>query len=37
MLQPCPQILDLIETIYPGIDLTQPSGVLQLAFFASGR
>jgi ABC-2 type transport system permease protein len=31
-----PQIAALIETIYPGVDLQQPSGILQLAFFAFG-
>ncbi len=31
-----PQIAALIETIYPGIDLHQPSGILQLAFFSFG-
>jgi len=31
-----PQIVDIIETIYPGIDIGQPSGVLQLTFFAFG-
>jgi len=31
-----PQIAALIEAIYPGVDLQQPSGILQLAFFAFG-
>ncbi len=31
-----PQIAALIETIYPGIDITQPSGILQLTFFGFG-
>jgi ABC-2 type transport system permease protein len=31
-----PQIVALINTIYPGIDLSQPSGVLQLTFFSFG-
>jgi ABC-2 type transport system permease protein len=31
-----PQIAALIEAIYPDVDLQQPSGVLQLAFFAFG-
>ena len=29
-----PQIRELIATIYPGVDISQPSGVLQLTFFA---
>ncbi len=28
-----PSIVELISRIYPGIDFTQPSGILQLAFF----
>jgi ABC-2 type transport system permease protein len=28
-----PQIAELIATIYPGVDIQQPSGVLQLAFY----
>lgn len=31
-----PQIVDLIKTIYPGIDIHQPSGILQLTFFGFG-
>ena len=31
-----PQIRSLIETIYPGIDLKQPSAILQLTFFGFG-
>ncbi len=31
-----PQIAALINTIYPGVDLRQPSGILQLTFFAFG-
>lgn len=31
-----PQIAALIEAVYPGIDITQPSGVLQLTFFGFG-
>ena len=31
-----PQIGALIRVIYPGIDLSQPSGVLQLTFFGFG-
>jgi len=31
-----PQIVALIKTIYPDIDLLQPSGLLQLTFFAFG-
>jgi polyether ionophore transport system permease protein len=31
-----PQIVALINAIYPGIDLHQPSGVLQLTFFGFG-
>lgn len=28
-----PQMAELIESLYPGVDLEQPSGILQLAFF----
>jgi ABC-2 type transport system permease protein len=28
-----PQMADLIKTVYPNIDLGEPSGILQLAFF----
>jgi ABC-2 type transport system permease protein len=31
-----PQIAALIAAIYPGVDLSQPSGVLQLTFFGFG-
>ncbi|MEO8571651.1 MAG: ABC transporter permease subunit [Chloroflexota bacterium] len=31
-----PQIAALINSIYPGVDLRQPSGILQLTFFAFG-
>src|SRR5688500_17778719 len=31
-----PQIAALIEAVYPGIDITQPSGILQLTFFGFG-
>ena len=31
-----PQVAALIKAIYPDIDLTQPSGLLQLTFFAFG-
>jgi ABC-2 type transport system permease protein len=31
-----PQMRTLIEAIYPGVDITQPSGVLQLTFFSFG-
>jgi ABC-2 type transport system permease protein len=31
-----PQIVALIKTIYPDIDLSQPSGVLQLSFYSFG-
>jgi len=31
-----PQIVDLIETIYPGIDIREASGVLQLTFYGFG-
>ncbi|MFL5711493.1 MAG: hypothetical protein ACJ77W_06375, partial [Chloroflexota bacterium] len=36
MISKLPQIAALIETIYPGLDLTQPSAVLQLTFFSFG-
>jgi ABC-2 type transport system permease protein len=35
-LNQVPGILDYIDALYPGIDMTQPSGILQLAFFAFG-
>jgi ABC-2 type transport system permease protein len=31
-----PQIAELIKTVYPGVDVTQPSGILQLTFFGFG-
>jgi ABC-2 type transport system permease protein len=31
-----PQIVALIKAIYPDVDLTQPSGVLQLSFYSFG-
>jgi ABC-2 type transport system permease protein len=31
-----PQMRDLLAAIYPGVDISQPSGVLQLAFFSFG-
>jgi ABC-2 type transport system permease protein len=31
-----PQIAQLIHAVYPGIDLSQPSGILQLTFFGFG-
>lgn len=31
-----PQIQDYLNILYPGIDLLQPSGLLQLAFFSFG-
>jgi len=31
-----PQIRAMVERIYPGVDITAPSGVLQLAFFPFG-
>jgi ABC-2 type transport system permease protein len=31
-----PQMRELVQAIYPGVDITQPSGVLQLAFFGFG-
>ena len=36
MIATLPQIAALIKTIYPGLDLTQPSAVLQLTFFSFG-
>ena len=36
MIGSLPQIAALIESIYPGLDLTQPSAVLQLTFFGFG-
>ena len=36
MITNLPQIAALIEAIYPGLDLTQPSAVLQLTFFGFG-
>jgi ABC-2 type transport system permease protein len=31
-----PQISALITALYPGVDITEPSGILQLAFFGFG-
>lgn len=36
MLSSLPQIAAIIRLIYPGIDLSQPSGLLQLTFFSFG-
>jgi ABC-2 type transport system permease protein len=36
MITNLPQIAALISTIYPDLDLTQPSAVLQLTFFGFG-
>ena len=36
MIANLPQIAALIASIYPGLDLTQPSAVLQLTFFGFG-
>ena len=36
MIGNLPQIAALIEAVYPGLDLTQPSAVLQLTFFSFG-
>ncbi len=36
MITNLPQIAALIEAIYPGLDLTQPSAVLQLTFYGFG-
>jgi len=36
MISNLPQIAALIEAVYPGLDLTQPSAVLQLTFFSFG-
>jgi ABC-2 type transport system permease protein len=36
MIKNLPQIAALIEAVYPGLDLTQPSAVLQLTFFSFG-
>ncbi len=35
-LNSVPGFIDYINTIYPNIDFSQPSGILQLAFFAFG-
>jgi ABC-2 type transport system permease protein len=32
-LSELPQMAELIESLYPGVDLNEPSGILQLAFF----
>jgi ABC-type transport system involved in multi-copper enzyme maturation permease subunit len=36
MISSLPQIAAIINTIYPGLDLSQPSAVLQLTFFSFG-
>ena len=36
MLNEVPGLLDYIRTLFPDLDMTQPSGILQLAFFAFG-
>ena len=36
MISSLPQIAAIIDAIYPGLDLTQPSAVLQLTFFSFG-
>jgi ABC-2 type transport system permease protein len=36
MIASIPQIAAIIEAIYPDIDLSQPSGLLQLTFFSFG-
>ncbi len=36
MIGNLPQIAALINSVYPGLDLTQPSAVLQLTFFSFG-
>ena len=36
MIASLPAIAAIIETIYPGVDMTQPSGLLQLTFFSFG-
>jgi polyether ionophore transport system permease protein len=36
MISNLPQIAAIIQAIYPGLDLTQPSAVLQLTFFSFG-
>ncbi len=36
MIQNLPQIGALLQAIYPGLDLTEPSALLQLTFFAFG-
>ena len=36
LISSLPQIAKLISAIYPGVDLTQPSGLLQLTFFSFG-
>jgi ABC-2 type transport system permease protein len=35
-LNEVPGLLDYIQTVFPDLDMTQPSGILQLAFFAFG-
>ena len=36
MIASLPAIAAIIKTIYPGVDMTQPSGLLQLTFFSFG-
>jgi ABC-2 type transport system permease protein len=36
LISSLPQIAKLIRAVYPGVDLTQPSGLLQLTFFSFG-
>ena len=36
MITSLPQLTAVIEAIYPGLDLTQPSALLQLTFFSFG-
>lgn len=35
-LNSTPGLLEIIRTLYPDLDMTQPSGILQLSFFAFG-
>jgi ABC-2 type transport system permease protein len=36
MISSLPQLTAVIEAVYPGLDLTQPSALLQLTFFSFG-
>jgi len=36
MISSLPQLTAIIEAVYPGLDLTQPSALLQLTFFSFG-